>query len=114
MAQTIDRAPAEPIETESLVPIPPEVKQNVFVTSVNTLFNWARSNALWPFPLGTACCAIEFMAVGAGRFDISRCGAEVVRFSPRQADVMLVAGTGPPKMAPAGRRTYDPRSEPTH
>ena len=114
MAQTVDRATAEPIQTESLVPIPPEVKQNVFVTSVNTLFNWARSNSLWPFPLGTACCAIEFMAVGAGRFDISRFGAEVVRFSPRQADVMLVAGTVTTKMASVVRRIYDQMAEPKY
>jgi NADH-quinone oxidoreductase subunit B len=99
---------------ENEIEIPPELKQNVVVTSVNALFNWARSNALWPFPLGTACCAIEFMAVGASRFDISRFGAEVVRFSPRQADVMLVAGTVTTKMAPVVRRIYDQMAEPKY
>jgi NADH-quinone oxidoreductase subunit B len=114
MAQTADRAPTEPIHTESLVPLPPEVTQNVLVTSANTLFNWARSNSLWPFPLGTACCAIEFMAAGASRFDISRFGAELFRFSPRQADLMIVAGTVTTKMAPVVRRIYDQMAEPKY
>ena len=94
--------------------VPDELKQNVARTSLNAIVNWARKSTLWPFPLGTACCAIEFMAVGASRFDISRFGAEVVRFSPRQADVMLVAGTVTTKMAPVVRRIYDQMAEPKY
>ena len=94
--------------------MPDELKQNVALTTLNAIVNWSRKSALWPFPLGTACCAIEFMAVGASRFDISRFGAEVVRFSPRQADVMLVAGTVTTKMAPVVRRIYDQMAEPKY
>jgi NADH-quinone oxidoreductase subunit B len=74
--------------------------------------NWGRKNSLWPMPMGTACCAIELMATGASRFDISRFGAEVMRFSPRQSDVMIVSGTITYKMALAVRRVYDQMPEP--
>ena len=111
MAQAIERLPES---GESSIEVPPELRQNVALTSLNAIVNWARQSSLWPFPLGTACCAIEFMAVGASRFDISRFGAEVVRFSPRQADVMIVAGTVTTKMAPVVRRIYDQMSEPKY
>ena len=111
MAQAIERVPES---GESSLEVPPELRQNVALTSLNAIVNWARQSSLWPFPLGTACCAIEFMAVGASRFDISRFGAEVVRFSPRQADVMIVAGTVTTKMAPVVRRIYDQMSEPKY
>src|SRR5215467_470884 len=74
--------------------------------------NWGRKNSLWPMPMGTACCAIELMATGASRFDISRFGAEVMRFSPRQSDVMIVSGTVTYKMALAVKRIYDQMAEP--
>ena len=74
--------------------------------------NWGRKNSLWPMPMGLACCAIELMAAGASRFDIARFGAEVMRFSPRQSDVMIVAGTVTYKMALAVRRIYDQMPEP--
>ena len=116
MAETQSASPlgVMPLQLESSVPVPDDMKQNVLVTPLNALVNWARSNSLWPFPLGTACCAIEFMAVGASRFDVSRFGAEVVRFSPRQADVMLVAGTVTTRMAPAVRRIYDQMANPKY
>jgi len=72
----------------------------------------ARKNSLWPMPMGLACCAIELMATGASRFDISRFGAEVMRFSPRQSDVMIVSGTVTYKMALAVKRIYDQMTEP--
>jgi NADH-quinone oxidoreductase subunit B len=74
--------------------------------------NLCRKNSLWPMPMGLACCAIELMAAGASRFDIARFGAEVMRFSPRQSDVMIVAGTVTYKMALAVKRIYDQMAEP--
>jgi len=84
----------------------------VFVTQLNALVNWARKNSLWPLPLGLSCCGIEFMAVAASKFDIARFGAEVARFSPRQADLLIVAGTLTYKMAEASRRLYDQMPDP--
>src|SRR3954462_14403105 len=74
--------------------------------------NWVRKNSLWPMPMGLACCAIELMATGASRFDIARFGAEVMRFSPRQSDVMIVAGTVTYKMALAVKRIWEQMPEP--
>ena len=81
-------------------------------TRVEAALNWFRKNSLWPMPMGLACCAIELMAAGASRFDISRFGSEVMRFSPRQSDVMIVAGTVTYKMALAVRRIYEQMVEP--
>ena len=89
-----------------------KVEGNVIFTRLDTAINWMRKNSLWPMPMGLACCAIELMATGASRFDISRFGAEVMRFSPRQADVMIVAGTVTYKMALAVKRIYDQMPEP--
>ncbi len=89
-----------------------KIEGNVIFTRVDTAINWMRKNSLWPMPMGLACCAIELMATGASRFDISRFGAEVMRFSPRQADVMIVAGTVTYKMALAVRRIWDQMPEP--
>jgi NADH-quinone oxidoreductase subunit B len=83
-----------------------------FVSRVDALIDWSRKNSLWPLPLGLSCCAIEFMATAASKFDMARFGAEVARFSPRQADVLIVAGTCTYKMAEAARRVYDQMAEP--
>src|SRR2546429_8920457 len=84
---------------------------DVIVTRLDSAINWFRKNSLWPMPMGLACCAIELMAAGASRYDIARFGSEVMRFSPRQSDVMIVAGTVTYKMALALRRIYDQMPE---
>ena len=89
-----------------------KVEGDVVVTRVDAAINWFRKNSLWPMPMGLACCAIELMAAGASRFDISRFGSEVMRFSPRQSDVMIVAGTVTYKMALAVKRIYEQMAEP--
>jgi NADH-quinone oxidoreductase subunit B len=89
-----------------------KVEGDVVVTRVDAALNWFRKNSLWPMPMGLACCAIELMAVGASRFDIARFGSEVMRFSPRQSDLMIVAGTVTYKMAMAVKRIYDQMPEP--
>src|ERR1051325_4832439 len=87
---------------------------NVIVTRFDAALNWVRKNSLWPMPMGLACCAIELMATAASRFDIARCGAEVMRFSPRQCDVMIVAGTVTYKMALAVKQIYEQMPEPKY
>ena len=89
-----------------------KVEGNIIFTKVDSAINWMRKNSLWPMPMGLACCAIELMAAGASRFDIARFGAEVMRFSPRQSDVMIVAGTVTYKMALAVQRIWDQMPEP--
>src|SRR6187397_3684258 len=84
----------------------------VLTTSAEFMIQWARRSAIWPVAFGLACCAIEMMAAGASRFDLARFGAEVFRPSPRQADVMIVAGTINKKMAPAVKLLYDQMLEP--
>jgi len=86
--------------------------KNVLVTNVDKLLNWARGHSFWPVTFGLACCAIEMMAAGGPRYDIARFGYEVFRASPRQADLMIVAGTCTRKMAPLLRRVYDQMPEP--
>ena len=81
-------------------------------TKVDTFIKWSRKYSLWPLPFGTACCAIEFMSVSSAHYDVARFGAEVFRFSPRQADLLLVAGTVVDKMAPILKRIYDQMPEP--
>jgi NADH-quinone oxidoreductase subunit B len=89
-----------------------KVEGDVVVTRVDAALNWFRRNSIWPMPMGLACCAIELMAAGASRYDIARFGAEVMRFSPRQSDCMIVAGTVTYKMALAVKRIYDQMAEP--
>ncbi|MCL4473960.1 MAG: NADH-quinone oxidoreductase subunit B [Actinobacteria bacterium] len=85
---------------------------NILTTTSDKLFNWARSNSIWPFTYGLACCAIEMMASTMPRHDMARFGMEVFRASPRQADVMLVSGTITDKMAPILRHLYHQMAEP--
>lgn len=86
--------------------------ESVIMTRVDQLANWVRKNSLWPMPFGTACCGIELMATGASRFDIARFGAEVMRFSPRQCDLMIVAGRVVMKMLPVLQRIWLQMPEP--
>ncbi|GAB4243642.1 MAG: hypothetical protein OHK005_08120 [Candidatus Methylacidiphilales bacterium] len=89
-----------------------KVEGNIVLTTLESSINWMRKNSLWPMPMGLACCAIELMAAASSRFDIARFGAEVMRFSPRQADLMIVAGTVTYKMALATKRIWDQMPEP--
>jgi NADH-quinone oxidoreductase subunit B len=84
----------------------------IVTTKIDAVVNWGREASLWPFVFGTACCAIEFMATAASRYDISRFGAEVLRFSPRHADLLVVAGTISYKQAPILKQIYDQMPEP--
>ncbi|MGD0001343.1 MAG: NADH-quinone oxidoreductase subunit B family protein [Bryobacteraceae bacterium] len=86
--------------------------RSFLITSVDYVFNWARKSSIWPLTFGLACCAIEMIASSAARFDIARFGAEVFRPSPRQADLMIVAGTVTLKMAPVLKRIYDQMPDP--
>ena len=87
-------------------------EDNFITTSIDRVLNWARESSIWPMGFGLACCAIEMMAASASRYDIARFGAEVFRASPRQSDLMIVAGTVTKKMAPVLRRLYDQMPEP--
>ncbi len=89
-----------------------QFERNFLTTSVDYVFNWARKSSLWPLTFGLACCAIEMIAASASRFDIARFGAEVFRPSPRQSDLMIVAGTVTLKMAPVLKRIYDQMPDP--
>ena len=97
---------------EPLVEVPDDLQRNLAVTSVDALLNWGRKSAVWPLSFGLACCAFEMMASAMSRFDISRFGMEAFRASPRQADLMIVAGTVTWKMAPAIERVYNQMAEP--
>ena len=118
----VDRAEGETIEAlraSSQQPIADpdqwleeELRSNVVVTSIDLVLNWGRRYSVWPVHFGLACCAFEMIAAAASRFDISRFGMEIFRPSPRQADLMIVAGTVTWKMAAAVRRIYDQMAEP--
>ena len=94
------------------LPKQPGMPDNVFLTKLDAAANWARSNSLWPMPFATACCGIELMATASSRFDLARFGAEVMRFSPRQCDLMIVAGRVAMKMLPVLQRIWLQMPEP--
>jgi len=109
----------EALKARSQQPIPDpdewldeELKRNILLTSVDAMLDWARRSSLWPVVCFPACCAFEFITTAASRFDISRFGMEIIRASPRQADLMITAGTLTWKMAPQVRRIYDQMAEP--
>ena len=89
-------------------------KQGIVTTTLEELYNWGRRSSVWPMTFGLACCAIEMIATSMARYDIARFGAEVFRPSPRQSDLMIVAGTLTNKMAPALRKVYDQMPEPRY
>jgi len=95
-----------------VIQVAPDFERNIVVTSVDALLNWSRKSSIFPLTFGLACCAFEMIASAMSRFDISRFGMEAMRASPRQADLMIVAGTVTWKMAPAIRRLYDQMPEP--
>jgi NADH-quinone oxidoreductase subunit B len=86
--------------------------EGFFTTRVRDIINWSRKNSVWPMPMGISCCAIEMMAAAAARFDMARFGSEVFRFSPRQSDLMIVAGTTTYKMAWVVRKIWDQMPDP--
>ena len=97
---------------EPLIDVPDDLQRNLAVTSIDALINWGRKSAVWPLSFGLACCAFEMMASAMSRFDLARFGMEAFRASPRQADLMIVAGTVTWKMAPAIERVYEQMAEP--
>ncbi len=100
--------------TDTIEQVPEELQGNVVLTKLDDLVNWGRKNSLWPLGFGLACCAIEMISTLTARFDMARFGAEVMRPSPRQADLMIVSGTVTTKMAPMVRRIYDQMPEPKY
>jgi NADH-quinone oxidoreductase subunit B len=91
-----------------------ELDRNVLVTSVDAVYNWAKSSSLWPLTFATACCGIEMISVTTPRYDLARFGSEVFRATPRQADLMITAGTITKKMAPAMVTLYEQMPEPKY
>lgn len=104
---------ASPVEIQMNGPdIQQMLDTSVLTTRADKFIAWGRKNSLWPLPFGTACCGIEFMSVVGPRYDVARFGAEVVRFSPRQSDFLLVAGTITEKMGPILKLIYEQMLEP--
>lgn len=98
--------------TPSVISVDPVNSEGWITTRLDFLVNWGRANSLWPMPFGTACCAIEFMATAASKFDLARFGMERMGYSPRQADVLICAGRVPFKLAPVLRRIWQQMPQP--
>tara|TARA_B100000745_G_scaffold300350_1_gene253936 strand:+ start:1169 stop:1813 length:645 start_codon:yes stop_codon:yes gene_type:complete len=98
--------------TEPIIEVPDDLDRNLMITSVDSLVNWGRKSSVWPLTFGLACCAFEMMASAMSRFDLSRFGMEVFRASPRQADLIIIAGTVTWKMAPIIERVYNQMPDP--
>jgi NADH-quinone oxidoreductase subunit B len=96
------------------IPIPDELANNIFITSLDKIYNWSRRNSVWPMVFGLACCAIEMICTAASRYDLSRFGMEVFRATPRQADLMIVSGTVTKKMIPTIVLLYNQMPEPRY
>jgi NADH-quinone oxidoreductase B subunit len=96
------------------IPIPDEVADNIFITSIDKIYNWSRRNSIWPMGFGLACCAIEMICTASSRFDMARFGMELFRATPRQADLMIVSGTVTKKMIPIIVRLYNQMPEPRY
>ena len=105
---------AEKIIQETRYDIPPELAGNVSITTLDKIYNWGRRSSIWPMMFGLACCAIEMICTAASRYDFSRFGMEVMRPSPRQADLMIVSGTVTKKMIPQIVRLYNQMPEPKY
>ena len=105
---------SQEVTTTQERPLMDSARSYVYTTKLDKIIAWGRKNSLWPMPYGTACCGIEMMSVMGPRYDLARFGAEVVRFSPRQADLMIVAGTITEKMAPVIVKIYEQMLEPKY
>jgi len=105
--------PAQELMNPAL-PVPADVQTNIFITTLDKIYNWSRRNSCWPMMFGLACCAIEMICTAASRYDLSRFGMEVMRPSARQADLMIVSGTVTKKMVPQIVRLYNQMPEPKY
>ena len=105
--------PAQDLMNPAL-PVPADIQTNIFITTLDKIYNWSRRNSCWPMMFGLACCAIEMICTAASRYDLSRFGMEVMRPSARQADLMIVSGTVTKKMVPQIVRLYNQMPEPKY
>ncbi len=96
------------------IAVPEEVANNIFITSLDKIYNWSRRNSVWPMVFGLACCAIEMICTAASRYDLARFGMEVFRATPRQSDLMIISGTVTKKMVPTIVRLYNQMPEPRY